>query len=346
MAGSPAAADLPRGGPVVARLDAVVLAGGLGRRMDPLTRDLPKPLLPVGLHPLVEHQVACLSAVGVDRVVLATSYRADDFTDLTRALRAKGVHLTTVVEETARGTGGGLRGALRALPGADEVVVLNGDLLTGHDLAAQIASLRTAPSEVLGSVHVREVPDARRYGSVLTEGRRVRAFVEKSPDPPSRIVNAGTYVVRAALLEVLAAGVLSLEHEVFPALAARDALHAYREEAYFLDVGTPAALVRANRDLVLGDGPSWLLRDGSDTHGALVAADADVDPSSTVAGGSVVHPRASIGPGASLEAAVVLPGATVAAGAVVIRSVIGRDARVGPGAQVVDAALGTGGSAD
>lgn len=313
--------------------------------MEPLTRDQPKPLLPVGLHPLVEHQVAGLSAVGVHRVVLATSYRSEDFAELARGLRAKGVDLTTVVEETAQGTGGGLRGALRALPGSEEVVVLNGDLLTGHDLAAQVSSLRRLPPDVLGSVHVRQVPDARPYGSVLTDGERITAFVEKSPDPPSRLVNAGTYVVRAALLDELTDGVLSLEHDVFPGLAARGRLHAYREDAYFLDVGTPAALVRANRDLVLGHGPSWLLGAPPDPAGALVASSADVDAGAVVAGGSVVHAGASVGPRARLEAAVVLPGADIAADALVLRSVIGRGARVGPGARVVDTAIGTGGSA-
>lgn len=342
MARTAAAADLPGEGPVVARLDAVILAGGLGRRMHPLTQDLPKPLLPVGLHTLLEHQVASLAEVGVERVVLATSYRAADFTEVVRSLRTKGIDLTTVVEETARGTGGGLRGAMQALPGAGTVVVLNGDLLTGHDLRTQVDTLQFAPSEVLVCVHVREVPDARAYGCVLTDDRgRVTDFVEKSPDPPSRIVNAGTYVVRHQLAAEIPEGIVSLERQVFPALAARGALLAHREDAYFLDVGTPAALVQANRDLVLGAGPSWLVRTGPEAR-ALIAPGALVDPSASIVGGSVVHTGARVARGARVDGAVVLTDAKIGPDAVVSRSVIGREARVGSGARVVDTAIGTG----
>lgn len=311
--------------------------------MHPLTLDLPKPLLPVGLYPLVEHQIASLAAVGVQRVVLATSYRPTDFAGLVRSVRMKGIDLTTVVEQTAQGTGGGLREALRSLPGATTVVVLNGDLLTGHDLGAQIDVLRAAPDEVLASVHVREVPDARAYGSVVSDDRgRVTDFVEKSPAPPSRTVNAGTYSVRAALLDDIPEGVVSLERDVFPRLATRRALLTYREDAYFLDVGTPAALVQANRDLVLGAGPSWLLRTGPQPQEALIAVGAHVELGTSVRGGSVVHAGAWVDRSARVDGAVLLPGAWVGPDTFVSRSVIGRDARVASGAHVVDTAIGTG----
>lgn len=308
--------------------------------MHPLTEDCPKPLLPVGPWTLVEHQVAALTRVGVDRIVLSTGYRHEDFEELVTRLQEKGVDLTTVVEATPLGTGGGLREALRALPGTNTVIVLNGDLLSGHDLARQVDLLRAAPPDVVGAIHVREVADARPYGSVLTDDdARITAFVEKSPDPPSTTVSAGTYVVRPQLLdEIPQTDVVSLERDVFPGLAARAALLAHRETAYFLDVGSPAALVTATRDLLLDPWPG----SASTPRGAaLVLPGADVDPSAEITGGSIVHPGAVIGAGARLESAVVLAGAHVGARATIQRSVIGRGARVEAGAEVIDDALGT-----
>lgn len=308
--------------------------------MHPLTADCPKPLLPVGPWTLIEHQLASLAAAQVDRVVLATGYRHADFADLVTASRATGVDLTTIVEQTPQGTGGGLREALRALPGAEAVVVLNGDLLTGHDLRAQVDLLMTASPHVLASVHVREVEDARPYGSVVTdEEGHITAFVEKSAAPPSRTVNAGTYVVRPAVLaDIAPSGPVSLERDVFPALARRGALLAHRETAYFRDVGSPAALVAANRDLLLDPWPGAAAAPRGES---LVLPGATVEPGARLTGGTVVHPGAVVGAGARLESAVVLTDARVEEGATVVRSVLGRRARVGHGARVEDAALGT-----
>ena len=309
--------------------------------MLPLTADCPKPLLPVGPWTLVEHQVAALRALGVDRVVLSTGYRHEDFDDLVQRVRGTGVELVTVVEETPLGTGGGLREGLAALPDADLVVVLNGDLLSGHDLAAQVAALRAAPRETLGIVHVRDVEDARAYGSVVTDDEgRITAFVEKSAAPPSSTVNAGTYVVRPQLVEdIRAEGEVSLEREVFPTLVERGALRAHRESAYFLDVGSPAALVTANRDLLLAPWPGAA---PSPRGPALVLPGASVHPDAVLSAGTVVHPGAVVAAGTRLESAVVLAGARIDARARVRRSVIGRRAHVGPDARVTDDALGTG----
>ena len=309
--------------------------------MAPLTADCPKPLLPVGPWSLVEHQVAALTTVGVDRVVLATGYRHADFADLVDRVRDRGTDLATVAEDVPLGTGGGLREAMRLLPGADAVVVLNGDLLSGHDLAAQVDRLRGAPSGVAGVVHVREVEDARPYGSVPTDTEgRITAFVEKSAAPPSRTVNAGTYVVRPDLLtDIPGTGTVSLERDVFPGLADQRGLLAHREDAYFLDVGSPAALVTANRDLLLDPWPGAA---PTPQGPALVLPGAFVDRDAAMTGGSVVHPGAHVSAGSRLDSAVALPGAHIGAGAVVVRSVVGRDARVRPTARLIDDVLGTG----
>lgn len=332
----------------MSHLGGVILAGGLGRRMHPLTLDWPKPLLPVGASTLVEHQIAALTDAGVDRIVLATGYRHTDFAEVVARSGAQGHDVTTVIEESPAGTGGGLRRALLALPDADAVVVLNGDLLTGHDLATQAERLQAAPQAVLAAVHVRDVDDPKRYGSVLTDDRgRITAFVEKSPNPPSSTVNAGTYVVRPSLAEVIpASATCSLEHDVFPVLAQGGALIAHREDAYFLDVGTPQALIRANRDLVLG---RWL---GSDTEAgrsgwvhdrpeAFVLPGARVHATARLGGGTVIHPGAVVGADAVLKSALVLADARIGPGAQIVRSVVGRRAQVGRAAHLVDCALGS-----
>lgn len=318
----------------------MILAGGVGSRMRPLTDDCPKPLLPVGPWTLVEHQLSALERAGIRRVVLSTGYRHEDFLPLVERCRAKGVDLTMVVEETPLGTGGGLREALRRLPDADTVVVLNGDLLSGHDIAAQVEGLVDSPSHVVASVHVRDVEDARPYGSVVVgPDGLVTAFVEKSPTPPSLTVNAGTYVVRPSLLSHLpVSGAASVERDAFPALAAQGALVAHREDAYFLDVGTPAALVTATRDLLLDPWPGAA---PAPLGEALVLDGAEVSPTAALLGGSVVHPGAVVGDGARLDAAIVLEGGQVGAGARVTRSVVGRRARIGAGTTLTDAALGS-----
>lgn len=320
-------------------IGAVVLAGGLGQRMHPLTLDCPKPLLPVGDRTLVEHQVERVVAAGADRVVLSTGYRRQDFAETLARVRGRGVDLVTVEEERPLGTGGGLREALRALPRADVVIVLNGDLITGHDLAAQVSRLADAPAGTLACLHVRDVPDPERYGSVVLDDEGcITDFVEKSPAPPSSTINAGTYVVRRALLEVIPDGVrLSLEREVFPRVAAEMGLVAHLEEAYFLDVGSPAALVAANSDHVLGRSPGGRAVPG----GRLVLPGAEVHPSALVDDGSVVHPGAVIGPGAHVSGSVVLAGARVGVGATVRDSVVGRRAELGEGSALSRSAIGS-----
>ncbi len=312
--------------------------------MHPLTLDCPKPLLPVGARSLVEHQIDRVVAAGAERVVLATGYRHADFAHVVARARAAGTDVATVEEQQPLGTGGGLREALRALPDADAVVVLNGDLLTGHDLPAQVARLTASGDGALACLHVREVPDPERYGSVvLDDDGRVTAFVEKSPAPPSSWINAGTYVVRPALLEVIPPdGAVSLEREVFPRLVDDAALVAHPADGYFLDVGSPDALVAANRDLVLGRSPGAPAAKGDPGPERLLLPGARLDPTAVVRDGSVVHPGAVVGAGAEVVGSVVLAGARIGAGARVVGSVIGRDSRVGAGSILTGCALGTG----
>ena len=244
-------------------VEAVIVAGGFGTRLLPLTERRPKHLLEVGGVPFLEHQVARLAAAGVDHVVLATSYRADLFEPVLGDGSRWGVRLDYVQEQEPLGTGGAIRNVADALGDDPEgaVVILNGDVLSGHDLPAQLADFETPHDgrAVDVSLHLVEVADARAFGCVPTDDSgRVTGFTEKSEHPVTNQVNAGCYVFRRRVVDGIPAGrVVSVERETFPGLVADGALVVgYVENAYWRDVGTPAALVAASRDLVLGAAPS------------------------------------------------------------------------------------------
>jgi mannose-1-phosphate guanylyltransferase len=319
-------------------LEAVVIAGGFGTRLLPLTEHRPKHLLEVGGVPFLEHQVVRLAAAGVQHIVLATSYRAELFEPVLGDGRRWGVRLDYVQEAEPLGTGGAIRNVAGALGDDPEgaVVVLNGDVLSGHDLGAQLRDFEAPrggrPVDV--SLHLVEVEDARAFGCVPTDAEgRVTGFVEKSEHPVTRQVNAGCYVFRRRVVDGIPAGrAVSVERETFPELVAGDALVVgYVENAYWRDVGNPTALVAASADLVLAEGRI-----------ALIDATASVDPSARVDAGSVVGPRAAVGAGAVVSGSVLMPGAVVGAQARVVDSVLGPQARVGDGVLLEAVTVGDG----
>ncbi|MBO1754059.1 NDP-sugar synthase [Allobranchiibius sp. CTAmp26] len=308
-----------------ARTSAVVLAGGLGTRLAPLTDNTPKPLLPVAGEPVVAHQLRWLAAAGVTRVVLTTSYRAEQFAPTLGDGSAYGVHLTYCHEEHPLGTGGALVAAVDRLAPApgETLLVLNGDQLTGHDVRRQLFLFQDARSAqgCVASIHARPVDDARAYGLLSLDAHdRVLAFEEKplGPDPVAGIVNAGTYVLDPACLRDVPRGeVVSFERDVMPALLRNGAMvTAYVQDAYGVDVGTPETLVAASRDAVLRSGP------------ALIDPGASVDPTASVLGGSYVGPGAQIGAAAVVDGSIVMADAHVGAGVVVQQSVVGQRAQV------------------
>ncbi len=320
------------------RPEAVIVAGGFGTRMLPLTERRPKHLLEVGGVPFLEHQITKLAAAGVGHVVLATSYRADLFEPVLGAGERFGVRLSYVTEDVPLGTAGAIRNVADALDPDPEhpVVILNGDVLSGHDLQAQLDDFETprdgVPVDV--SLHLVEVEDARAFGCVPTDqAGRVTAFVEKSEHPVSRQVNAGCYVFRRRVVDAIPAGrEVSVERETFPGLVAGGALVVgYVESAYWRDVGNPDALVAASRDVVTGLAPS-----------AAVAPVRTARVDGVVADGSVVLDGAVVEAGAEVRGSIVMAGARVGAGASVLDSVIGPGAQVGAGARVTASAVGDG----
>jgi mannose-1-phosphate guanylyltransferase len=325
--------------------EAVIVAGGFGTRLLPLTVRRPKHLLNVGGVPFLEHQIARLADAGVDHIVLATSYRAELFEPVLGDGSRWGLRLDYVQEEEPLGTAGAIRNVASALrDDPDEpVVILNGDVLSSHDLRRQLEDFETPRDgkQVDVSLHLVEVPDARPFGCVPTdEAGRVTAFVEKSENPVTNQVNAGCYIFRRSVVDLIPAGrVVSVERETFPSLVAEGRLVVgYVESGYWRDVGTPAALVAASRDLVLGVAPSVALP--WPPAEARVLEGASVDATAEVTDGSVVEGGAWIGRGAKVSGSVVMSGAVVGEDAVIVDSVVGPSAVVGRSAHLGQVTLG------
>ena len=232
-----------------------MLVGGKGTRLRPLTLSAPKPLLPTAGLPFLAHQLARAAECGITHVVLATSYRAEMFTEAFGDGAQFGLSIDYVYESEPLGTGGGIRNAAALLRGGpdDPIVVLNGDILSGHDLPAQVDLHRKKEAAV--TLHLVPVDDPSRYGCVPTDvAGRVTAFLEKTPNPVTNQINAGCYVFRRSVIDPIPAGqVVSVERETFPGLIEAGAVvMGYAEAAYWLDVGTPEAFVRGSCDVVLG----------------------------------------------------------------------------------------------
>jgi mannose-1-phosphate guanylyltransferase len=325
-------------------LEAILLVGGQGTRLRPLTVSIPKPLLPTAGVPFLAHQLAKAAAAGVTRVVLATSYRAAMFADCLGDGSAFGVEIVYVQEESPLGTGGAIRNAARALQGdpASPVIVLNGDVLSGHDLAAQLDLHSKAEAAV--TLHLVEVPDPARFGCVPTDADgRVTAFLEKTPDPVTNRINAGCYIFRRGVIDLIPPGeVVSVERETFPGLIGAGAVvMGYPDGAYWLDVGTPEAFVQGSCDLVLGRLPSPALASLPGVPGeALLLDGARVAPGARVGGGTVVGAGSQIEAGAQVDGSVLFDGVRVGAGARVSGSVVGHRARIGESAVLESAVLG------
>lgn len=324
--------------------EAILLVGGKGTRLRPLTTHTPKPMLRVAGVPFLTHQLARAAAAGVTKVVLATSYLAEHFEREYGDGSALGLHLEYCTEEVALGTGGAIRNAAERLTcGPDEpVLIFNGDILSGVDIASLRDGHVRSGADV--TLHLTRVSDPRAFGLVPTDTTgRVTAFLEK-PQTPDEIVtdqiNAGCYVFTRSVINRIPAGhEVSVERETFPQLLSEGAtLRGVVEQSYWLDLGSPAAFVKGSADLVRGciDSPAM----PGPTGDALVLPGASVHPTAFVTGGTVVCEGASIGQGAVVEGSVLLPGARIEERTVVHRSVVGEGSVIGARSSLTDAVIG------
>ncbi|GAA1346872.1 sugar phosphate nucleotidyltransferase [Saccharothrix algeriensis] len=318
--------------------EAVVLVGGKGTRLRPLTLSAPKPMLPTAGVPFLTHLLSRIREVGITHVVLGTSYKAEVFQEHFGDGSALGLDLEYVVEDVPLDTAGAIRNVAHKLRERD-VMVFNGDILSGVDLRGVLDTHRSSAADV--TLHLVKVEDPRRFGCVPTDDEgRVTAFLEKTENPPTDQINAGCYVFRREVVDAIPAGrPVSVERETFPGLLAAGArLQGHVDTSYWLDLGTPAAFVRGSADLVLGVAPSAALP--APTGDAIVLPGAQVDPAAVVTGGATVGAGCTVAAGAVVDGSVLFDGAVVGEGARVERSVVGADALVQAGAVVSDSVIG------
>ncbi|GAA1547897.1 NDP-sugar synthase [Streptomyces albidochromogenes] len=326
--------------------EAILLVGGKGTRLRPLTVHTPKPMVPAAGVPFLTHQLARARAAGVEHIVLATSYLAEVFEPYFGDGSALGLHLEYVTEEEPLGTGGAIRNVASRLHSSpdDPVLIFNGDILTGLDISALVSTHTASGADV--SLHLTRVEDPRAFGLVPTDPTgRVTAFLEK-PQTPEEIVtdqiNAGAYVFRRSVIDTIPAGrPVSVERETFPDLLSSGAhLQGMVDSTYWLDLGTPQAFVRGSADLVLGRAPSPAVPGRCGDR--LVLPTASVATDAKLTGGTVVGEGATVGEGARVDGSAILAGAVIEAGAVITDSLIGAGARIGARTLVSGAVVGDG----
>ncbi|OBK89210.1 GDP-mannose pyrophosphorylase [Mycolicibacter heraklionensis] len=323
----------------LSQVDAVVLVGGKGTRLRPLTLSAPKPMLPTAGLPFLTHLLSRIAAAGIEHVILSTSYKPEVFAEEFGDGSALGLQIDYVTEQEPLGTGGGIANVAPKLR-HDTAMVFNGDVLSGADLTELHAYHREQGADA--TLHLVRVGDPRAFGCVPTDDGRVTAFLEKTEDPPTDQINAGCYVLSRDVIDRIPRGrPVSVEREVFPALLADGVrVCGYVDTSYWRDMGTPEDFVRGSADLVRGIAPSPAL--GGRRGEALVHDGASVAPGAVLIGGTVVGRGAEIGPGARLDGAVIFDGVKVEAGSVIERSIIGFGARIGPRALIRDGVIGDG----
>jgi NDP-sugar pyrophosphorylase family protein len=296
---------------------AVILAGGEGTRLRPLTLSTPKPVVPVVDRPFLAHQIDLLKRIGIREVVFSLAYRPERVEAVFGDGGSLGVRIRYAVEDAPLGTGGAVRNALPLLD--ERTVVMNGDVLTDVDLAEVVA--RHESERASASILLTPVPNPSAYGLVETDpAGRVLRFLEK-PSPEqvtTNNINAGIYVLETRTLELVPEGVKhSIERSFFPDLLARgDRVLGPVHRGYWIDIGTPEKYLQVHRDVLGRRFPVAL--DGAARDGGFVHPSARVSGEASLAGpfyvgpGCVVEAGARIGPDAVLVGDVhVRPGASV-----------------------------------
>jgi len=286
----------------------ILLVGGFGTRLAPLTNVTPKPMLPIANLPVTEHQLLVAKAVGITKVVLATAYLAETFTPYFGDGSKWGIELKYALEDQPLGTGGAIRNAaeliLSEISEDEPIVVFNGDVLSQHDLTAQIKLHQSSSAAV--TLHLVSVEDARPYGCVpFNENGRVTDFLEKMENPITNTINAGCYVFHPQVIREIELGkVVSVEREVFPNLLKRGkVVQAFVDDSYWLDMGTPKALLKGSQDYV-------------GNNDFIVGKNSNISTSAKISGGSAIGNNVTIGANVEIASSIVRDGVTISENAV------------------------------
>jgi mannose-1-phosphate guanylyltransferase len=319
-------------------MQAIVLVGGEGTRLRPLTLTMPKPALRLVDRPFLAYMVEWLAGHGVSDVVLACGFLPDVLREALGDGERHGARIRYVVEPQARGTAGAIRYAAEQLGGdlEDRFLALNGDVLTDLDLSELLGS--HAKRGAKATLGLYPVEDSSAYGLVSTGlGGEVLEFLEKTGEARAGEINAGIYVLERSVLDLIAAGRrVSIEREVFPRLVG-DGLHGLRLDGYWMDIGTPQRYLQASWDILEGR---------VKTQVQPTASGLFIDAGAKVLEGASVGPRAVLGSacqvrrGAKVCDSVLLEGCTVGEGARVSGSILAPGVQVAPGAELQGAVIG------
>ena len=326
-------------------MQAVVLVGGEGTRLRPLTLETPKPMIPIMNMPFLERTLRRLRAAGIDDAILPAGYLPEAITSYFGDGSALGMKITYVIEQTPLGTAGALKNVEHLITGP--FFVLNGDILTSLDLTQMLAAHKKKAG--IGTLHLIRVEDPSAFGCVVHDAAgRITAFVEKPQgEPPSHEVNAGTYLFEREVLDLIPAGrPVSIERETFPLIIAGERpLYAYTTDDYWIDLGRPEAYQAAHRHIFEGMMPLGI-SPGAEGPGAAnapsgalippvyVGRDVRLAPGALIGPYTVVGDGCSVGDGATVKDSILWDGVAIGSGAVVDSSIVASRARIGANAVV------------
>ena len=325
-------------------MKAIILAGGVGTRLRPLSCTRPKLLFPVLNKPLLDITLERLAATGVDGIILAVKYMTEVFRQ--RYGESKnGLKISYSIEKEPMRTGGAIKYAEELIGHEEPFLVLNGDIFTTLDYAELVKKHKE--NNAVATIALYKVKDPSRYGTVkLTENNQVNQFVEKAPlgKAPSNLINAGVYVLDPQIFKYIPAGrPVSIEHEVFPKLAEEGKLFGHEFKKIWIDIGKPVDYLRANRVLLdTGTEKRILGNDVKLDEGVEFIDPVMVDAQVRVGQNSKLGPYAVVGRGVvlgrnvTLENSIVFPNATIEENASVRGAIIGEAATVCSDAKIMD----------
>ncbi len=314
--------------------DAVILAGGLGTRLRPLTDFMPKPLVRIAGVPLIRRITDSLPG-DIERVFIAAGYRAQELSDYFRhEYDDSQGRVRVVAEDRPLGTAGALWNLRSDLE--DEFAVFNGDVISSLNVAGAIAFHRRM--NATATISAWEVDDPEPYGVLRMDGDgRIRGFIEKPKknEETSRLINAGTYIMQNHVLDFMDGATFSLEREVFPALCA-DRLYGHRFQGHWIDCGSLDSYLRAQSTLLSSEGRG--IEKGVKLEGCLIERPVSIERGAIIRGTRIgpnvyVERGSLVEEGSTLDNCVIMMGASVGRGCTVSGSIIG------PGCALPDAAM-------